>query len=112
SFTAKPSAPSRMIKSKIARISPISPLLCRRVRSEVEYGFPAEAWRKPRRISSALQVAERIDRRPVDTHLEMEMRTEGMSCRPDIPDYLTLRDASTAHSNTRLMRVGRSHPAS
>src|SRR6476620_5733319 len=47
-----------------------------------------ETWFPP----CSLQVAERVDRRPVHAHFEVEVRPEAVSGTAHVADYLSLRD--------------------
>src|SRR5205814_7435834 len=51
------------------------------------------------------EIAERIDRSPVDPHLEVQMRPEAMARAPDVADHLSLGDAAAADGDARLVCV-------
>src|SRR4029077_20803155 len=60
------------------------------------------------RLSRALglEVAERVDRRPVEPDLKVQMRAGAEACAPDVADQLTLVDRFAARDgDLRLVAV-------
>src|SRR3712207_6568402 len=68
---------------------------------------------RPRRSISCstrarLQVTGRVDRRPVDAHLEVQVRTGGVARVARLADDLALADAlAHGHADARLVAVAR-----
>ena len=57
-------------------------------------------------LAAGLQVAHRVDRCPVDAHLEVDMWAETVAGAVGRPDHLTLADGLTdAHTDRRLVCV-------
>src|SRR5437588_6629359 len=75
-----------------------------------EYGFSERTALGPTGLR--LEVAQRVDRRPVDPHLEVQVRAEAVARAADVADQLSLCDLrARADGEGRLVGVAGRHPA-